>query len=103
MYRDDWLTGQIRRAVEALARLARGERVADEDVDAALREAVGLDLPTIDALPAEALRGLLVHGDPRTGERLAAVAGLLDALARPGDGRAEKAQALRAQSSAPDR
>ena len=99
MYEDDFVMRQIRQLSQALARVLQGDRVEREELDAAVRAATGLDLATIDALPAEALLQLLIPTDDRSAERLAVMAELLEATAAPGpagDARRAKAAALRA-------
>jgi hypothetical protein len=98
MYEDDYLSRQLRKAIEALARLAGGQPVQAQDLDEAFRDAVGLDLRTLDKLPADALMALMVEGDDRGAERLRTVAALLEACAppgRPGELRRLKAARLR--------
>lgn len=72
---------QIERAAQVLAKLLRGESVKSDEIDQALREVGGMDLPTLDALPREALLALLVPGDDRSAERLKLLARLLLASA----------------------
>lgn len=99
MYEDDWVMRQIRQLSQLLARVIRGEAVAERDLDTAIREATGLDLPTIDALPAEALVGLASPGDDRAVQRLLAMAEVLEGLAAAGpdgDVRRAKARVIRA-------
>ena len=98
MYEDDWVMRRIRQLSQLLARVLRGEAVAQRELDTAIREATGLDLPTIDALPADALIRLAVPGDDRAVQRLLAMAELLEALAAAGpegDPRRQKALAIR--------
>lgn len=100
MYEDDWVLRQIRQLGQAIARLLRGETVEQQELDTASREALGLDLATIDALPVDALVRLATPGDDRALERLRLMAELLEATAAAGpggDARREKAGALREQ------
>lgn len=85
MYEDDFLLRQIRRAVEAIARRALGEKVERAEVDDAVRDAVGLDLDTLDRLPLPALLALHVPTDDRSAERLRALGQLLLAMAEAGE------------------
>jgi hypothetical protein len=84
MYEDDWLMRQVRRLAEAIARLARGEVVEEQELEAAVRESTGMDLPTIDALPADAILALRVDGDDRSLARVWAIARVLAASDRAG-------------------
>jgi hypothetical protein len=94
MYQDDWLMRQIAQAIAVLARLLRGEKVQTEELDQAVREVAGMDLDTVDKLPAEALLALLVPGDDRSAERLRTLARLLEASSAPGQARHLKAQKI---------
>jgi hypothetical protein len=97
MYQDDWLMRQIAQAMQILARLLRGEQVKAEELDQAVREVAGMDLSTLDKLPAEALLALLVPGDDRSAERLRTLARLLEASSAPGEARHLKAQKILAR------
>lgn len=98
MYEDDYILRQVRQLGGVIARLVRGDQVDQQELDAAVRDAVGLDLRTIDQLPAEALVRLASPGDDRAVERLAVMADLLEAVAEAGpggDARRAKARAIR--------
>lgn len=91
---DDFLFGPIRRLIEVVSRAER-EHV---EVDAAVRDLLGLELATVDALTPAALVALLSGEDERAVARRSALAELLEALAAPGpegDDRRAKARLLR--------
>ena len=83
MYEDDWLMRQFRQLALVVANLARGERVEEDGIEAAVREATGMEATSLDALAPEALAGLLIDEDPRSRDRLLAVAQALEASNRP--------------------
>jgi hypothetical protein len=83
MYQDDWLMRQIAQVAQILAKLLRGEQVKTEELDQAVRELAGMDLCTLDKLPAEALLALLAQ--------------LLEASSAPGEARHLKAQRILAR------
>ena len=94
MYEDDYILRQIRQLGQAIARLLRGETVDQRELDTVAREALGLELATIDALPIDALLALATPGDDRAADRLRAMASLLEATAEAGpDGEARRAKA----------
>lgn len=97
MYQDDWLMRQITQVAQILAKLMRGEQVGTEELDQAVRELAGMELSTLDKLPAEALLALLVPGDDRSTERLRSLAHLLEASSAPGEARHLKAQRILAR------
>ncbi|MEZ4238528.1 MAG: hypothetical protein R3F59_20715 [Myxococcota bacterium] len=92
---DDFLLGPLHRLVQSVLQQRETE---PEELDAVLRQAVGLDLRTIDALPPEALASLLAGDDARAVAAREELADLLDAIAAPGpegDARRRKAALLR--------
>ena len=97
LHEDDFLFAPVRRLVQAVSERDSSQDLVD--IDVAVRDAVGLDLATVDALTPSALLAVLGGTEDRAQARRRALADVLDALAAPGpagDDRRGKAATLRA-------